>query len=116
MALCRDFCIDASLGSVYRSTTPRSWVSKSIREPSETPIRRFAPIPIAAITTFLSKYVKPQAQAGAIPRDDDDEAEDDVESEDEDLLDDMEDMNVEGQDGGRRTKAKYMKMFVSSTR
>ncbi|KAG7563153.1 hypothetical protein FFLO_01461 [Filobasidium floriforme] len=67
---------------------------------------------LAAITTFLSKYVKPQAQAGAIPRDDDDEAEDDVESEDEDLLDDMEDMNVEGQDGGRRTKAKYMKMFT----
>lgn len=28
-------------------------------------------------------------------------------------MDDLEDLNVEGQDGGRRTKAKYMRMFVS---
>ena len=69
--------------------------------------------PIAAITTFLSKYVKPQAHANAIPRDDDAEADEDAESEEEDLLDDLEDMNVEGQDGARRTKAKYMRMFVS---
>jgi hypothetical protein len=62
----------------------------------------------------LSKYVKPpSAEHNAIPRDDDAEADDDVESDEEDLLDDLDDMNVQGQDGGRRAKAKYMKMFVS---
>jgi hypothetical protein len=37
-----------------------------------------------------------------------------VESDEEDLADDLEDMDVQGQDGGRRTKARYMKMFVSA--
>ena len=70
---------------------------------------------IAAITTFLSKYVKPPSnEHNGIPRDDDAEADDDVESDEEDLADDLDDMDVQGQDGGRRTKAKYMKMFVSA--
>jgi hypothetical protein len=54
--------------------------------------------------------VKPQLENGYIPRDDDDEAEQDIESDDEDLLDNMEGMDV---NGGDRQKAKYMKMFVS---
>jgi hypothetical protein len=66
--------------------------------------------PLASITTFLQKYVKPQLENGYIPRDDDDEAEQDIESDDEDLLDNMEGMDV---NGGDRQKAKYMKMFVS---
>ena len=62
----------------------------------------------------MSKYVKPPSDGhNAIPRDDVAEADDDVESDEEDLADDLDDMDVQGQDGGRRTKAKYMKMFVS---
>ena len=62
----------------------------------------------------MSKYVKPPSDGhNAIPRDEDAEADDDVESDEEDLADDLDDMDVQGQDGGRRTKAKYMKMFVS---
>lgn len=73
---------------------------------------------LATITTFLKKYVRPRRPVGRhLPQDDDAEAEEEGESDEEDeeeLLEEIEDLEVDGEDGQtRRPKGKYMKIFVS---
>jgi hypothetical protein len=72
---------------------------------------------LTEIKEFLEHYVKPargDARLG-LPRDDDDQAEEDVESEDDDLEDGLDGMDMDDDEEARarRPKAKYMKMFVS---
>lgn len=72
---------------------------------------------LTEIKEFLEHYVKPARGAArlGLPRDDDDQAEEDVESEDEDLEDGLDGMDMDDDEEARarRPKAKYMKMFVS---
>ena len=51
-----------------------------------------------------------------MPADDDAQAEEDVESDDEELEDGLDGMEMDDDARARRPKAKYMKMFVSCGR
>lgn len=72
---------------------------------------------LTEIKEFLQHYVKPaRGQAHLdLPRDDDAQAEEDVESEDDDLEDGLGGMDMDDDEEARarRPKAKYMKIFVS---
>lgn len=60
----------------------------------------------------MSSYVPAPRTERNLPADDDEEAEDEEEEED-DLADGLDDMDVD-EDGPRRSKAKYMRILVSS--
>ncbi|KAJ9105214.1 Mcm2-7 hexameric complex component [Naganishia adeliensis] len=69
---------------------------------------------LTEIREFLQHYVKPaRGELRAdLPADDDAQAEEDVESEDDELEDGLDGMEMDDDARARRPKAKYMKMFA----